>query len=102
MKKLTIILLLVLVCVGFAVSLTYFKGLKTDEVHVMGDATIDSTLVVNGVATFGNSIVIEQAFIGSGGIVISDTLNKMIKIGSHTALIFGVDTMWCAKDTSGF
>jgi len=35
--------------------------------------------------------------VGEGG-----TITKIIKVGSHLAIILGIDTLWAAKDTTGF
>lgn len=31
-----------------------------------------------------------------------DWIHKIVKIGSHAAILFGTDTMWLASDTTGF
>jgi len=56
----------------------------------------------------GNTIVLEDTLKVSAASLDSLTIGgewitKIIKIGTHTAIIFtGADTMWCASDTTGF
>jgi len=63
------------------------------KLDVIGSAIIDTNLTVNEFASIGDSLKI-----GSG-----TAITKIIKVGSHLAIILpGNDTLWAAKDTTGF
>jgi len=62
------------------------------KLEVIGNAIIDTNLTVNEFVSIGDSLKI-----GSGS-----AITKIIKVGSHLAIILGTDTLWAAKDTTGF
>jgi len=59
----------------------------------------DGNLYLNGYAEIQDSIITSK-IVGDGlNIGSGETLNKIIKIGTHAGIILGSDTFWLSKDT---
>jgi hypothetical protein len=62
-----------------------------------GARTLDSLCYNADAFTFSGAVSTPGITVGAGG-----AITKIVKVGSHLAIILGTDTLWAAKDTSGF
>jgi hypothetical protein len=62
-----------------------------------------SALDLTGAGRDSGTVAVRDTFKTKGLSVGGGTmLTKIVKVGSHLAIVFGTDTLWAAKDTSGF